>query len=108
MAEDIKLDGFNEEVEEEPIYIEMYDDKDNLLLFERENVFTVDGKQFAVLVQRYLDEEDVPEDEEETVVVARMDFDKEGEEEYFDPTDEEYAAFMEYYEKMTAEWDEEE
>lgn len=105
--EDIKLDGFNEEVAEEPIYVEMYDDKDNLLLFERENVFTVEGKQFAVLVQRYLDEEDVPEDEEETVVVARMDFDKDGEEEYFDPTDEEYATFMEYYEKITSEWDEE-
>lgn len=107
MAEDIKLDGFNEEVEEEPIYVEMYDEKDNLLLFERENVFTVEGKQFAILVQRYLEDEDVPEDEEETVVVARMDF-KDGEEEYFDPTDEEYATFMEYYEKITSEWDEEE
>lgn len=105
--EDIKLDGFNEEVAEEPIYVEMYDDKDNLLLFERENVFTVEGKQFAVLVQRYLEEEDVDEDEEENVVVARMDFDEKGEEVYFDPSDEEFAKFMEYYEKMTAEWDEE-
>jgi len=105
--EDIKLDGFNEEVAEDPIYVEMYDEKDNLLLFERENVFTVEGKQFAVLVQRYLEEEDVDEDEEENVVVARMDFDENGEEVYFDPSDEEFATFMEYYEKMTAEWDEE-
>lgn len=105
--EDIKLDGFNEEVAEDPIYVEMYDDKDNLLLFERENVFTVEGKQFAVLVQRYLEEEDVDEDEEENVVVARMDFDENGEEVYFDPSDEEFAKFMEYYEKLTDEWDEE-
>ncbi|MDO4179153.1 MAG: DUF1292 domain-containing protein [Phascolarctobacterium sp.] len=104
---DIKLDGFNEEIEEEPIYVEMYDDKDNMLLFERENVFTVEGKQFAILVQRYLEEEDASEDAEENVVVALLDFDENGEEVYTDPSDEEFAKFMEYYEKMTAEWDEE-
>ena len=47
------------------------------------------------------------EDEEENVIIARIEFDENGEEVYLAPTDEEFDEVKAAYEKLMEDWDEE-
>mgnify|MGYP004447923195 FL=1 len=104
---DIKLDGFNEEVEEENI-IEITDDDGNVTYFAEEMVIPVNGKNFAILVEVPIDEDEVVEEGDENVIIARIDFDEKGEPLYVGPTEEEFEEVKAAYETMTADWDDEE
>ena len=86
---DIKLDGFNDEVEEENI-IEITDDDGNVTYFAEEMVIPVNGKNFAILVEVPIDEDEVVEEGDENVIIARIDFDEKGEPLYVGPTEEEF------------------
>ncbi|MCH3915135.1 MAG: DUF1292 domain-containing protein [Acidaminococcaceae bacterium] len=69
--------------------------------YREEMVIPLDKKNFAILV------EDCDSDED-NAVVARIDFDEAGEPIYLDPTEEEFAAVMDAYDKLMAETKEEE
>ena len=62
-------------------------------------------KNFALLVEITTQDEaeETEDDEEDNVVVARIDFDKNGEPIYLDPTDEEFDQVKEAYDKLMTE-----
>ena len=88
-----------EAMEEEQIVV-ITDDEGNELYFREEMVVPVGKKNFAILAQINLEDcecedEDChchehEEDEEENVIIARIEFDENGEEVYLAPTDEEF------------------
>ena len=57
------------------------------------------------VVRDYIDHEH--DEEEENVIIARIDFDENGEPVYLGPTDEEFEAVKAEYEKIAESWDEE-
>ena len=97
-----------EAMEEEQIVV-ITDDEGNELYFREEMVVPVGKKNFAILAQINLEDcecED-EEDEEENVIIARIEFDENGEEVYLAPTDEEFDEVKAAYEKLMEDWDEE-
>lgn len=105
-----------EAMEEEQIVV-ITDDEGNELYFREEMVVPVGKKNFAILAQINLEDcecedEDChchehEEDEEENVIIARIEFDENGEEVYLAPTDEEFDEVKAAYEKLMEDWDEE-
>ena len=92
---DEELAAMQAEGEEEVICVVLTDEQGNEHEFYQDMVITVDDKQFAVLVPM--------EDcccEDDTCVIARMDFDENGEAVYTAPTDEEYEAVAAKYDEM--------
>lgn len=97
-----------EAMEEEQIVV-ITDDEGNELYFREEMVVPVGKKKFAILAQINLEDcecedEDChchehEEDEEENVIIARIEFDENGEEVYLAPTDEEFDEVKAAYEK---------
>ena len=93
------------------------DEEGNESYFVEEMVIPVGNKNFAVLVG--IDEDgcgcenedchchEHEDDEEENVIIARIDFDENGEPVYLGPTDEEFEAVKAEYEKIVESWDEE-
>lgn len=92
-----------EDVEEQEQIVEIVDSEGNKTYFIEEMLLPVGDKTFSILVETKADEdmeaEDV-EDEEENVIVAKVEFDQDGEPMYLDPTDEEYEQFKVAYEQM--------
>ena len=75
--------------------------------YREEMIIPLGKKNFALLVGiQECDCEDencehqADEDDEEDVFIARIDFDKNGEPVYLDPTDEEFAEVKEAYDKL--------
>lgn len=105
-----------EAMEEEQIVV-ITDDEGNELYFREEMVVPVGKKNFAILAQINLEDcecedEDChchehEEDEEENVIIARIEFDENGEEVYLAPTDEEFDEVKAAYEKLMEDWEEE-
>lgn len=92
------LDNLSETDEDEVVVVTMTDGNGNETQFLQEMVIPVDKKDFAVLVN-------LDDDEDDNVIIARIDFNESGDEVYTSPTDEEFEAVKEVYENM--EWDEE-
>lgn len=105
-----------EAMEEEQIVV-ITDDEGNELYFREEMVVPVGKKNFAILAQSIWKTANVKmkichcheheEDEEENVIIARIEFDENGEEVYLAPTDEEFDEVKAAYEKLMEDWDEE-
>lgn len=105
-----------EAMEEEQIVV-ITDDEGNELYFREEMVVPVGN--FAILAQINLEdcecededchchEHEEDEEEEENVIIARIEFDENGEEVYLAPTDEEFDEVKAAYEKLMEDWDEE-
>lgn len=100
--------GYDEEI------VVITDEEGNESYFAVEMVLPVGGKSFAVLVEVEdcgCEEEGChchhDEDEDENVIIARVDFDEDGNEIYVGPTDEEFEEVKAAYEKLVEEWDEE-
>ncbi len=119
MEKDIQnkeLDAMTEEEMQENIVV-ITDEEGNESYFVEEMVIPVGNKNFAVLVG--IDEDgcgcededchchEHEDDEEENVIIARIDFDENGEPVYLGPTDEEFEAVKAEYEKIVESWDEE-
>lgn len=94
------------------------DEEGNESYFVEEMVIPVGDKNFAILVGINADEcgcedegchchEHEAEEEEENVIIARIEFDENGEPVYLGPTDEEFEAVKAEYEKIADSWDEE-
>lgn len=105
-----------ETMEEEQIVV-ITDDDGNELYFREEMVVPVGNKKFAILAEISIEDcecedeachcHDDAEDEEENVIIARIEFDENGEEVYLAPTDEEFDEVKVAYEKLVEDWDEE-
>lgn len=118
MEKDIKneeLEAMAAEEEADEIVVVLTDEEGNESYFVEEMVLPVDGKNFAILVGV---DEDCCEDEEcechhhdeeddDNVIIARIDFDENGEPVYVGPTDEEFEKVREAYENLDWEDDEE-
>ena len=113
MEKDIKnaeLDAMTEEEIQDSIVV-LTDDEGNESYFIEEMVLPVGDKQFAILVginEDCCEDEEChchEEDEDENVIIARIEFNEEGEPEYVAPPDEEFEAVKVAYEKF---WEEEE
>ena len=90
----------NEEImDEENIVVEFQDDAGNSLYYKQEMIITVDGMDFALLVGLNV-ENDESFDEEENVIIAKIVKDENGEDEYVDPTDEEFEKVQAVYNEL--------
>ena len=104
MEKDIKNAEFDAMTEEEiqDSIVVLTDDEGNESYFIEEMVLPVGDKQFAILVginEDCCEDEECHchdhEDEDENVIIARIEFNEEGEPEYVAPTDEEFEAVKE-------------
>ena len=116
MEKDIKNEELeamkaNAEEGEEVDVVVLTDEQGNESYFMEEMVIPYEGKNFAVLVS--IDDEccedeecdchDHEHEEEDYCIIARIDFDENGEAVYVGPTDEEYEAVAALYDEMCAE-----
>lgn len=96
-----------EMMDEEEQIVVMSDDEGNEYYYREEMIIPLGDKNFSLLVpidECECDEEECEchdeESDEPDVFIARIDFDEEGEAVYLDPTEEEFEAVKEAYEKM--------
>lgn len=123
MAKDNQVKDFeNEEFfdgeMEEDIVVEMTDDEGNVYYYAEEMIIPVGDEKFAILVGIQNEEDEEGEhhchcgcgdddcDCDEDVIIAKIVLNADGEEEYIEPTDEEFEAVQEAYEQLMAEADE--
>lgn len=94
----------NEEILGDDVIIEMTDEDGNVFYYVEEMIIPVDGEKFALLVELYDDEHEHDEGCdcgcEDDVVIAKIVINADGEEEYVEPTDEEFEKVQEAYEKL--------
>lgn len=110
-----KLEEKNLEEEnfaEDEFVIEMEDEDGNVFRYVEELVIPVNGERFAFLVEidpEHEHECDCDDDEcdcEDAVIIAKIVENEDGEEEYIEPTEEEFEAVQAAYEELLS--DEEE
>ena len=101
-----ELAAMQEEAEEVNVVV-LTDDQGNEGYFMEEMIIPYNGKNFAVLVaidEDCCEDEECEchhheEDEDDYCIIARVDFDENGEAVYVAPTDEEYEADAELYDQ---------
>ncbi len=106
------FDAMSEEAEEEVTVVVITDEDGNEVEFMQEMVVPVGDKQFAILVGLDEDEcdcddeecghhhHDHDDEEDENVIVARIDYDENGDAIYVAPTDEEFEEFQKVYAEL--------
>ena len=101
--------------DDESVIVEMTDSDGNIFLYEEEMIIPVDDKKFALLVALPFeqDEEHIQHkhdcdcgcEEEGDIVIAKVITNSDGEEEYIEPTDEEFETVMQMYDDFFDEED---
>ena len=91
-------------LDDEDIVIEMTDEEGNTFYYVEEMIIPVDGVNYALLVsanpeEHFCKDEDCDCDEGD-VIIAKIIVNENGEEEYIEPTDEEFQAVQDAYDKM--------
>ena len=94
-----ELAAMQEEAEEVDVVV-LTDEQGNESYFMEEMIIPYNGKSFAVLVAI---DEYCCEDEDDYCIIARIDFDENGEAVYVGPTDEEYEAVAALYDQFCEE-----
>ena len=100
-----------EEFLEDDVLIEMTDAEGNVFYYVEEMIIPVDGENFALLVEVNNDKVFIDPNhehgegcdcgcEDDDVIIAKIVVNEDGEEEYIEPTDEEFAKVQEAYEKL--------
>ncbi|MBQ6006546.1 MAG: DUF1292 domain-containing protein [Selenomonadaceae bacterium] len=97
-------DKRNEEILDDDFLIEMTDEDGNVFYYVEEMIIPVDGENFALLVE-VKDDHDHGEGcdcgcEDDDVIIAKIVINANGEEEFIEPTDEEFEKVQEAYEKL--------
>ena len=101
--------------EEEGIVVEFEDENGEKFYFEQEMVLEVNGERYALLVEIDGDDEEAEhehgdgcdcgcDDEDCNIRFAKLVKNADGEDEYVEPTDEEFDAVVEVYNSL---WDDE-
>lgn len=93
------------ETEDQEAVVVITDEEGNETYYLEEMVIPMDQKNFALLTQIPGEDDTDPDDEEDNVIIARVDFDENGEPVYLDPTDEEFEAVRKAYEEIMDEMD---
>ena len=99
-----------EELMEDDFLVEMTDEEGNVFYYVEEMIIPVDGVNFALLVA-VKDEHDHGADcdcgcDDDDVIIAKIVTGADGQEEYVEPTDEEFDKVQAAYEKLLDEDDE--
>lgn len=95
-------DKKREEILDDDIVIEMTDEDGNTFYYLEELIIPVDGENFALLVEIKDHEHETGCDcdcEDDDVIIAKIIVNENGQEEYIEPTDEEFEKVQEAYEK---------
>lgn len=104
------------EMQDDGVIIEMEDEQGNKFYYEEEMIIPVGEEKFALLVGLHDDEEDEEHehgcgcgcgDDDEDVIIAKIVVNDEGEEEYVEPTDEEFEAVQKAYDALVEESEQE-
>lgn len=100
-------DKQREEILDDDVLIEMTDEDGNVFYYVEEMIIPVDGENFALLVEVKDDKHKAGCDcdcgcgcEDDDVIIAKIIINASGEEEYVEPTDEEFEKVQEAYEKL--------
>lgn len=93
------------ETEDQEAVVVITDEEGNETYYLEEMVIPMDQKNFALLTQIPEEDDTDPDEEEDNVIIARVDFDENGEPVYLDPTDEEFEAVRKAYEEIMDEMD---
>lgn len=105
----------NEEIFDNDFLIEMTDEDGNVFYYVEEMIIPVDGENYALLVEVREDHDSHAHNhgdgcdcgcEDDDVIIAKIVVNEDGEEEYVEPTDEEFAKVQDAYEKLLDEEDE--
>ena len=75
------------QTEDQEAVVVITDEQGNESYYLEEMVIPMDNKNFALLTQVPEDDDTDPDDAEDNVIIARMDFDDNGDPVYLDPTD---------------------
>lgn len=97
------IDKHKEEALDDDIIVEMTDEDGNVFYYVEEMIIPVDGEKFALLVELHEDEHEEGCDcgcEDDDVIIAKIVINADGEEEYIEPTDEEFEKVQEAYERL--------
>ena len=89
--------------DDDDILIEMTDDEGNVFYYVEEMIIPVGDETFALLVEVKDDTHEHGCDcgcEDDDVIIAKIVVNENGEEEYIEPTDEEFEKVQEVYEKL--------
>lgn len=103
------------EVQDDGVVIEMEDEQGNKFYYEEEMIIPVGEEKFALLVGMHDEDEEEHEhgcgcgcgDDDEDVIIAKIVVNDEGEEEYVEPTDEEFEAVQKAYDALVEESEQE-
>ncbi|MDO5596840.1 MAG: DUF1292 domain-containing protein [Acidaminococcus sp.] len=93
------------QTEDQEAVVVITDEEGNESYYLEEMVIPMDNKNFALLTQIPEEDDTDPDEAEDNVIIARMDFDDNGEPVYLDPTDEEFDAVRRAYEEIMDEMD---
>ena len=89
--------------DEESLIVEMTDADGNVYYYVEEMIIPVGNEKFALLVAAEPEEHEHGEDCDccdDDVIIAKVILNEQGEEEYIEPTDEEFEAVQAAYEKL--------
>lgn len=94
----------NEEILDDDVLVEMTDADGNVFYYVEEMIIPVNGVNYALLVE-VQDEHDHGEGcdcgcEDDHVIIAKIVTNADGEDEYVEPTDEEFEQVQAAYEKL--------
>ena len=92
-----------EENLDDDFVVEMTDEDGNVFYYSEELIIPVDGERYALLVEIKDDEHEHGCDcgcEDDDVVIAKIVINADGQEEYIEPTDEEFDKVQAAYEKL--------
>ena len=95
------IDKRTEENFDDDIVIEMTDENGKVFYYVEEMIIPVDDEKYALLIELH-DEHEHDEncDCEDDVIIAKIIVNDDGQEEYTEPTDEEFEKVQEAYEKL--------
>ena len=98
---------------EEDVVVEMTDEDGNSYYYRQEMIIPVGDDKFALLVGIHDEEEEHTHscgcgcgEHDEDVLIAKIVVDEDGEEEYVEPTDEEFDAVQQAYDELMDEEEE--
>ena len=101
------MDKRNEEIMDNDVLIEMTDEEGNVFYYVQEMIIPVGDENFALLVEVKDDDEHEHDcdcgcdcDCDDGVIIAKIIINEDGEEEFIEPTDEEFERVQEDYEKI--------
>ena len=100
------------DMNEDGVVVVMTDDQGNEYYYEEEMIIPVGDQKYALLVGLHNDEHEHGcgcgcEDGDEDVLIAKIVVDENGEEEYIEPTDEEFEAVQKAYNALVDEAEQE-